>query len=165
MANLNIFDSSESRRAVMNVIRKIRPRMVIMPWFRDIHPDIVATGNIVLASCFLATLPGAEDSGQNGKHIVEIIYMFETTGSLDFDPDVYIDITGVIESKKNAIRQHENLVKLYRSGNIEDVVESFLAGDRSRGIKCGEGVEYAEAFKRWTYPHGGRLALNHLPES
>jgi LmbE family N-acetylglucosaminyl deacetylase len=132
-----------------------------MPWFRDIHPDIVATGNIVLAACFMATFPDPR-VGSVSTHFVEAVYMFETSGSIDFEPHFYIDITDVIETKKEALRQHKDLAKLFEGEDIEEVVRSVVAGDMARGVKSGVG--YAEAFRRWTYPHGPSIAFTRLPE-
>jgi N-acetylglucosamine malate deacetylase 1 len=114
---------------VAAIIRRIRPIAVFTLWPIDEHPDHSAMSEVTRKALPLSGVT------------TETLY-YETClrhQTSQFDPDIFVDITTVIEAKKNLIRCHacQNV-----NGRLERV---FLEQASFRGGLAG--CAYAEGFK------------------
>lgn len=159
----HLTNNEETRRAVVRLIRKYRPRVIIThdptqhifapdpdekP--KDTayinHPDHRATGNIVVDAIF----PAAGNPRSYRELLVEglqpykvhEIYFFATT-----QPNTYVDVSETIELKGKAILCHvtqfgpdAKMVERVREGGTR------MAKDAKE--KKGLDIQYAEAFRR-----------------
>jgi len=85
--------------AVVREIREHRPRIVLLPWQEDRHPDHGATSRIVAEAGFLAGLRKI-DTGQEPHRPAQLIFYMS---SWEFEPSFIVDISDVIEEKRRAI--------------------------------------------------------------
>jgi bacillithiol biosynthesis deacetylase BshB1 len=95
----NIHTSAESKRRVATVIRQYRPRMVLLPYYRDRHPDHYQTSQLVYEGTFVAGLT-RYDTGQPSHRPDRVAYYM---GWYEFDPTFVVDISAQFERKMEAI--------------------------------------------------------------
>jgi N-acetylglucosamine malate deacetylase 1 len=89
-----------AKEAVVREIREHRPRIVLLPYWEDRHPDHGAASRIVQEATFLAGLR-ALGTGQDPHRPAELIYYMS---SWEFEPSFIVDISDVIEDKLKAIQ-------------------------------------------------------------
>ena len=89
----------DSKRAVVEAIRRWRPQAVFLPYWRDRHPDHESASALIYESAFLAGLMRFE-TGQEPHRPRRLFYF---VGWADFDPSFIVDITDQFERKMEAI--------------------------------------------------------------
>ena len=145
---------SERRQRVMEVFREFQPDLVLTHWKDDIlHPDHVETTAAVLWASRYCFRPGIE-LGHPPCPAPEVVCYETTLGTApvaNFMPNVYVDITEVLEQKKEALRH------LAAQPQLPENYE-FLA--RYRGVEAQQTAwmkecVYAEAFCRIGNAAGG----------
>ena len=62
--NRQLFDSVEAREELATVLRRLRPRIMFMPYALDAHPDHVAAAQIALAARFYGKFVKTEMPGE-----------------------------------------------------------------------------------------------------
>lgn len=139
-------DVPEQRNVVVDLIRTLKPRLIIAPGPQDEHPDHRAAYELVRSAFFLSRLPKFNPS--KPLHAAEMLWTygihFENPGSFVFD------ISNVFEQKKNALRCYESqFVKPqtpegYRYAGISDYLEQIEVRAKMWGQRIG--VAYGEAF-------------------
>ena len=161
-----IANSPELRLTIIDLIREFKPDLVITHWPQGGHPDIRATAQAVIDACFFAYLPAIQTA--HPAHQVKKLYAFgETAASDNFDPDVFIDISDVIDAKIEAARCNTAMVEeisaLFSKGdpNPDAWANIFLGPNMYWGQESG--VKYAEPFKEIRIHGLGKRALPALP--
>ncbi len=161
-----IANTPELRTAIIDLIREFKPDIVITHWPQDGHPDIRETAQAVIDACFFAYLPAIKTTYP--AHQVKKLYAFgETAASDHFDPDIFIDISDVIDVKIEAARCNEAMVQeiseLFSKGDPDpnSWANIFLGPNMHWGQEAG--VKYAEPFKELRIHGLGKRALQALP--
>lgn len=138
----------ETRRAVTGVVRRVRPEVIVAPdpsrlWSGSgyiNHWDHKQAG--ALALC--AVMPDAPSRPQFPELLDEGLEPFEIPNLWlgSEDADTYVDITPTIDTKLAALAAHQS-----------QHAEASAPWVRERARKLGEeaGVEYAEAFKTFSF--------------
>jgi LmbE family N-acetylglucosaminyl deacetylase len=119
---------SQTLDAVAAWLKEVNPDIVVTHWPLDTHPNHNVTSSLVW-QCYLRESRWS-------------LYFFEVmTGqqSLNFRPDLYLDISSVRDLKRRALDSH-------RSQNPDAIWQVHENMHRRRGAECG--VERAEAFTR-----------------
>lgn len=94
-----------AKRAVTEVIRRLKPVLVALPWTEDPHPDHAATGRLVEDAAYLAGLARYEpDCGPAHKPRALLHYI----GRLPLAPSFVVDIGEHYEAKLAAVRCHRS---------------------------------------------------------
>jgi N-acetylglucosamine malate deacetylase 1 len=91
-----------SRAVIVREIREHRPRIVLLPYWEDRHPDHPATSKIVQEAAFLSGLHKL-DTGQEPHRPAELVYYM---AAWEFEPGFIVDISDVIEEKRRAIQAY-----------------------------------------------------------
>lgn len=114
-------------------LSKLKPRAILTTFPFENHPDHAACAEIAVKASRLA---GIYDK-------VEIYLAEESTGSqtLSFDPQLFVDISPVMENKKELIRCH--VCQNTDDSMVKEAVEQNLV--RGRHAQC----EYAEAWRSY----------------
>jgi LmbE family N-acetylglucosaminyl deacetylase len=138
--------SLELRRDITRVIRLTRPDIVMTSDPLSIfcgdylnHPDHRAVGEATLAAvfpsaCTARIFPELLEEGLQPHHVRELYIMWPS------DPNIWIDISEVIERKIAALRAHRSQVGNYDIG--ADIRRAAAEMGRPKDIS------YAEAFQR-----------------
>lgn len=137
--------SPEMKIRVTDLIRRVRPDLIITHDPRDYHPDHEVTSRLVHEAALLARqhIPGTELPVEQISP--EIIYM-ETVAGVGFRPEEFVDITEVIEMKRNMMLCYESEIAAWEDNPVVPWMEWMEVTGRFRGIQSG--VWYAEAFRR-----------------
>jgi len=127
--------TAEAKRKVVEVIRRFRPRLVLLPYFSDRHPDHVHASEIVYEGTFLSHRPE------------KILYYM---GWEEFSPSFIVDISEQFERKMEAIRAYASQFSLVNPSYPETRLTSPAMDHliRSRMAHYGALIEkeYGEAF-------------------
>jgi bacillithiol biosynthesis deacetylase BshB1 len=148
-----------SREAVIREIREHRPRIVLLPFWEDRHPDHPAACRIVEEASFLAGL-GKRDTGQEPHRPSQLVYYMSTW---EFEPSFIVDVSAVIEEKRRALQAYGTQV--YNAGSPSNEPPTFIASEHflellfSRMSHYGHmiGKKFGEPFKIRGYLEIGDL--------
>ncbi len=99
-------DDEPSREAVIREIREHRPRVVLLPYWEDRHPDHPAASRIVESAAFLAGL-AKRDTGQAPHRPAALVYYMSTW---EFEPSFVVDVSDVIEEKRRVLDAYRTQV-------------------------------------------------------
>ena len=165
--DLAIFNDDASRRRVTEVLRRVRPELVLTSSPIDYHCDHEATSVLVRDACFCAPAPnystGAADPAAPLPAIPHLYFMDSVEG-LDRDgrpqqPDFFVDVEKEFSRKRAMLACHESQRNwLRKQHNIEDFLGIMEQWSRSRGRAAG--LELAEGFRRYRahpYPQSPML--------
>ena len=97
----SLTESEETRTVVIEMIRELRPRVVVTQWPNARHPDHAAASAIAHSACFLAGLKN-HPAGGNAYRPHKLIYAL-TYQETDVKPSFVVDITEHMETKLQAI--------------------------------------------------------------
>ncbi|MCZ6689487.1 MAG: bacillithiol biosynthesis deacetylase BshB1 [Planctomycetota bacterium] len=90
----------ESRRAVIEIIRKHRPTIVIAPHVEDLHPDHASAGRIVSEAFYPSGFANYPAGGEAYRPRGVLFYQ----AHLRFDPSFVVDTSETFDKKMEAIR-------------------------------------------------------------
>ncbi|GGD96794.1 PIG-L deacetylase family protein [Paenibacillus nasutitermitis] len=154
-----LFDNEETRLALINVIRKCRPDVILTHWPGDLYnPDHTVTGQMANDVAIMTTVPNIVTEAPPCEKI-PVVYFMDSLAGVGFVPDEYVDISDSLDMKMQALHEHHSQVNDWLSdqygGSIMEMVE---VSAKYRGFQCG--VRYAEGFiraKAWPRGVAGTL--------
>ena len=131
-------------RAVVEVIRRTRPRVVALPYWSDRHPDHVAASHLLTESVFSAGLRRFPAAGEAWKPEWSCYYFINDS----MPPSFMIDVSDHYETKRRALACHASQFR----PSAPDAVTTRLTSVRfqqlieSRDAQFGAqaGVAFAE---------------------
>lgn len=102
-----VYFSKEGVDALIPHLRKCSPRFVFTLLEDDYHPDHRAVSQITKAACFTAGLKKYSNNGTEWHY--EALFLFGADNRTNRRrPDIYVDISDVIETKKLACMAHKS---------------------------------------------------------
>src|ERR1700720_931345 len=144
----HVWLTEESRTAVVRVIRKHRPKVILTTHWDDPHPDHAATCRIVREAARLATMARYDDDG--GQAPVKMPAIAHSLFSRLVAPSFIVDVSDFAEEKMKAIRAHAS--QFYSEESSEPMTrisdKTFLQQMEWRMRYYGSliGVTAGEAF-------------------
>ncbi len=140
-----IENTLENRVAVARVLRTLRPRVVILPYWHARHPDHAVTGTLGYDACFLAGLKSIE-TGAEPHRPFKIVY---ASLYADVRPSFVVDITPFVEQRHQALMAYQSQYANQPAGSglfvpEEEIRERTFAEARHYGLLAG--VRYGEPF-------------------
>jgi bacillithiol biosynthesis deacetylase BshB1 len=135
----------ENRLKIARVVRELRPRVVILPYWQARHPDHATTATLGYEACFVSGLAKME-TGAPPHRPFKIIY---ASLYADVRPTFVVDITHRVEQRFAALMAYRSQYENQPSGSglfvpQEEIREKMLALARFYGMLGG--VRYAEPF-------------------
>jgi bacillithiol biosynthesis deacetylase BshB1 len=135
----------ENRLKVVEVLRRIRPRVVILPYWTGRHPDHYTSSTLGYEACFLSGLAKIE-TGTPPHRPFKIIY---ASLYADVRPSFVVDITPFIEDRHRALIAYTSQYANQSAGSglfvpEEEIRERTFSEARHYGTLAG--VRYAEPF-------------------
>jgi bacillithiol biosynthesis deacetylase BshB1 len=135
----------ENRIQIARVLRQVRPRVVILPYWQARHPDHAAAGSLGYDACFLAGLKKI-DTGAEPHRPFKIVY---ASLYADVRPSFIVDITPFIEQRHAALMAYRSQYANQAAGGglfvpEEEIRERTFAEARHYGLLAG--VRYGEPF-------------------
>lgn len=132
-------DNDEVRFAVCDIIRRVKPDIIVTHHENSMHKDHAACHRIVLDAWFYAAIEGFQR--ELPRHFAPHIYFAENwEDALDFKPYVYLDVTDGFPLWEKAIDHH--LFAIHSTSFAYKEYYSHLK--RLRGIEGRKG--YCECF-------------------
>ncbi len=135
----------ENRLKVVEVLRRVRPRVVILPYWTARHPDHATASTLGYESCFLSGLAKVE-TGTAPHRPFKIVY---ASLYADVRPSFVVDITAFIEDRHRALMAYKSQYANQTAGSglfvpEEEIRERTFAEARHYGTLAG--VRYGEPF-------------------
>ena len=103
-----------ARRYVANIIRKVKPTIIITHWTNSIHPDHANAHAITVDAVLLASLPSVNtttsyDSTEYPawRGVRNILYTENWEDPEGFQPYIYVDVTDAFETWEKAVVKYE----------------------------------------------------------
>jgi bacillithiol biosynthesis deacetylase BshB1 len=148
----NVENTLPNRLKVAFVLRRLRPRVVILPYWQGRHPDHYTTATLGYEACFLSGLakietPAPSPSEPPAPHRpFKILY---ASLYADVRPTFVVDITPFIEERLQSLLAYRSQYGNQPRGSglfvpEEDIRERTFATARHYGLLAG--VRYAEPF-------------------
>ena len=135
--------------AVVDVVRRFKPRVVIANALHDRHPDHGKGAELVSQACFLSGLVKVETPSNSGTHRPDAVYHY--IQDYERHPDVVVDTSDYVEVKMKAIMafssqffdpsSDEPETPISTPAFLEHVKGRDLAMGRPCGFEAGEGFE------------------------
>ena len=140
-----IENTLENRVAIVHVLRRLRPRVVILPYWQARHPDHAVTGTLGYDACFLAGIKKV-DTGTDPHRPFKIVY---ASLYADVRPSFVVDITPFIEQRHLALMAYRSQYANQSAGSglfvpEEEIRERTFAEARHYGLLAG--VKFGEPF-------------------
>jgi bacillithiol biosynthesis deacetylase BshB1 len=143
----NVQNTLENRLKIAAVLRRLRPRVVILPYWQGRHPDHYTTATLGYESCFVSGLAKIETPGGHPPHRpYKILY---ASLYADVRPSFVVDITPFVEQRLQSLLAYRSQYGQQPTGAglfvpEEDIRERTFATARHYGLLAG--VRYAEPF-------------------
>jgi N-acetylglucosamine malate deacetylase 1 len=100
----NIVNDIESRNRIIEIIRKYQPKMVLMPYYKDRHPDHENAHKLIKDSIFISGLVKYQTSMDFFRPDIVLNYMLH----FEFIPSFIVDITDEFERKIEAVTAYKS---------------------------------------------------------
>lgn len=123
-----LVNSRELILKLEDVIKKVKPDIVLMNYFEDVHQDHRA----------------AAKAGISATRYIKEVLFFEVPTTQHFEPDIFVDIHDVLDKKLELLKVHASQVDKTKVENLT-ILESAAACATFRGYQGR--VKYAEGFK------------------
>jgi bacillithiol biosynthesis deacetylase BshB1 len=135
----------ENRVRIVRVLRQLRPRVVILPYWQARHPDHATAATLGYEACFLSGLVKV-DTGTAPHRPFKIVY---ASLYADVRPSFIVDITPFIEQRHAALMAYRSQYANQPVGGglfvpEEEIRERTFAEARHYGLLAG--VRYGEPF-------------------
>jgi bacillithiol biosynthesis deacetylase BshB1 len=140
-----IENTYENRVKIARVVRHLRPRVVILPYWQARHPDHAIVATLGYEACFLAGLKKVE-TGTAPYRPFKIVY---ASLYADVRPNFIVDITPFIEQRHASLMAYKSQYSNQTAGGglfvpEEEIRERTYAEARHYGLLAG--VKYGEPF-------------------
>jgi LmbE family N-acetylglucosaminyl deacetylase len=154
--DLAVFSDDASRRRVTEVLRQVRPDVVITSAPVDYMCDHEAASELVRDACFAAPAPnyatGATDPAPAIPGIPHLYYM-DPLGGVDREnrpvrADFYVDVAAFLDTKRAMLAEHKSQRQwLLEHHGVDDYILMMERWSRLHGERAG--VEVAEGFRQY----------------
>ncbi|HUA97840.1 MAG TPA: bacillithiol biosynthesis deacetylase BshB1 [Terracidiphilus sp.] len=140
-----IANTLENRIKIVRILRILRPRVVILPYWQARHPDHAIVAPLGYEACFLSGLAKVE-TGAEPHRPFKIVY---ASLYADVRPSFVVDITPFIEQRHAALMAYRSQYANQQAGSglfvpEEEIRERTFAEARHYGQLAG--VRYGEPF-------------------
>ena len=146
MPDGSIANTYENRLKVAAVIRRLQPRVVILPYWEARHPDHAICAPLGYEACFVAGLARVEAGNAPPHRPYKIVY---ASLYADVRPSFIVDITPYIEQRLASLMAYRSQYANQQQGGglfvpEEEIRERTFAEARHYGLLAG--VKYGEPF-------------------
>jgi bacillithiol biosynthesis deacetylase BshB1 len=140
-----IENTLENRMKIVRVLRQLRPRVVILPYWQARHPDHAIVAPLGYEACFLSGLAKIETNSAPHRPF-KIVY---ASLYADVRPSFVVDITPFIEQRHTSLMAYQSQYANQAAGSAlfvaeEEIRERTFAEARHYGLLAG--VRYGEPF-------------------
>jgi len=152
----NIENTFQNRQKVIKVIRMLRPKICLLPWREDRHPDHVQASHLLKHSVFYAGLKKIK-TGQDAYRPSTVLYYILHK---IIEPTFIVDISEEFEQKIAAIKSYKSQFGNTVESNTTYINRpEFLENIKTRCAYLGQQIncKFGEGFI-----FEGKLKINNL---
>jgi N-acetylglucosamine malate deacetylase 1 len=156
MRDLAVFPDDASRRRVVEVLRQVRPHVVLTASPVDYLCDHEAASALVRDACFGAPMPNYHTGSERPAAVLDGIphlYYMDPLEGRDRDgrvvrPEFIVDVTSMFERKRAMLEEHASQREwLRRHHGTDDYLDAMERWTRERGQLAGR--TYGEGFRQY----------------
>ena len=155
----NIENNVTNRKLVIEVVRELRPKISLVPYWQDRHPDHIAAAKLVRDAIFYAGLRKIESAFAPYRPEKIIYYMLHK----EFGPNLILDITEEMAQKLEAINAFSSQFSFQEGQDTATYINQsgFIEGIKARAAFYGRkiGAAYGEP-----YYYDGALKIDNIPQ-
>ena len=143
----NVENTLPNRLKIAAVLRRLRPRVVILPYWQGRHPDHYTTATLGYEACFVSGLAKVDTGNADAPHRpFKILY---ASLYADVRPTFAVDITPFMEERFQSLMAYRSQYATRAEGGAlfvpeDEIRERTFAMARHCGLLAG--VRYAEPF-------------------
>jgi bacillithiol biosynthesis deacetylase BshB1 len=146
LPDTQVENTHENRIRVAEVLRRIKPKLVIAPWTGQQHPDHNKASVLVMESCFFSGLRKFPAGGEPFRPRKVIYYL---PFRYDIKPDFLVDISEQFDKKMDVIKcYHTQFVDIHEYIQLTPYLGGFMERIKAYNSFLGQGAKtkYAEGF-------------------
>jgi bacillithiol biosynthesis deacetylase BshB1 len=138
----------DQKDAVVEALRRLRPRVVLLQHWLQRHPDHAAASRIVYDASFLAGLRNYRRDLGAPFRPTKLVYAATMTEANDIRPSFVVDVTALWETKLKAIAAFASQFTAGSGETPGQPLDRFREGVELSGRRHGQqiGVRYGEGF-------------------
>jgi bacillithiol biosynthesis deacetylase BshB1 len=141
----NVENTLPNRLKIATVLRRLRPRVVILPYWQGRHPDHYTSATLGYEACFVSGLAKLDLPGEPHRPY-KILY---ASLYADVRPSFVVDISPFMEQRLQSLLAYRSQYATQPHGGglfvpEEEIRERTFASARHYGLLAG--VRYAEPF-------------------
>jgi bacillithiol biosynthesis deacetylase BshB1 len=141
-----IGSSADHALAATELIRRVKPKAITIPYWSDRHPDHVAASALLADAIFNAGLRRFRAEGEPWKPEMTSYYFINESAQ----PSFVVDVTEHYETKRRALACHKSQFRPPAADAVHTRLTSprFMTLIESRDAQFGvlAGVDFAEGF-------------------
>jgi bacillithiol biosynthesis deacetylase BshB1 len=148
LPDARLADLPEQRDVLVEALRRLRPRVVLLQHWEQRHPDHAAASRIVYGASFLAGLRNYRPDLGPAFRPAKLVYAVTMTEANDLVPGFVVDVTGVWETKLRAIAAFASQFTPAPGETGPLPLDRFREAVELSGRRHGQriGVRYGEGF-------------------
>jgi N-acetylglucosamine malate deacetylase 1 len=138
----------EHKDPVVEAVRRLRPEVVILPYWEQRHPDHAMASRIGYDACFLAGLRNYRPELGAAFRPRKLVYALAMTEANEMAPSFVVDITSVWDVKMRAVRAFASQFAPAPGETVTLPFDRFQQAVEANARRHGEriGVPYGEGF-------------------
>ncbi|HET7291326.1 MAG TPA: bacillithiol biosynthesis deacetylase BshB1 [Vicinamibacteria bacterium] len=137
----------EMRDVVVAAVRRLRPRLVLLPHWEQRHPDHTAAGRLVYDAWFVAGLRNYRPELGAAFRPARLVYVPSVTEAAEVPPSFVVDVTAAWETKLRSLAAYESQFRK-TGADASNPLDGFRAAAELSARRAGQriGVTYGEGF-------------------
>lgn len=139
-----LFDTLDSRRTVVELIRKFRPTLILAHAANDYHADHRAASALAESATWFCSSKGQQtESAPMEKP--PVLWWMDTIEMIGFEPHFFLDVTDFVELKRQMLHCHKSQLARGENTDFSPLEGVLIRQCEARGAQAGVGA--AEAFR------------------
>ena len=148
LPDARLSSNPEARDTVVEALRRLRPRIVLLQHWDQRHPDHAAASRLVYDAAFVAGLRAYRPELGAAFRPTKLVYALPTTEGADVAPSFVVDITATFETKMRAIAAFASQFTPASGESASLPLDRFRDNVELAARRAGQRirVRYGEAF-------------------
>ena len=152
--DMGVFNDDASRRKVTELMRSMRPDVVITASPIDYHCDHEATSVLVRDACFCLGAPNYRTGPAEPLTWIPHLYFADSVEGVDrngqpVQPDFMVDVEAQMDTKRSMLACHASQREWLRKHHgMDDYIENMVRFSAAQGARFG--LRYGEGFRHYT---------------
>jgi N-acetylglucosamine malate deacetylase 1 len=148
LPDARLAETIEHRDAIVEALRRLRPRVVLLQHWEQRHPDHAHASRLVYDACFMAGLRNYRPELGHAFRPQKLAYATSMTEATEVPPSFVVDITATFATKMKAIRAFASQFTAAPGETVSLPFDRFQAAVELTARRQGQriGVEFGEGF-------------------